>query len=1222
MSKKFAEHNGLNLVNTNKEVLDKWKQQDIFHKSIDEREGAPQFIFFEGPPSANGHPGIHHVLARAIKDTFNRYKTMQGFQVHRKAGWDTHGLPVELGVEKELGITKKDIDNKQSDKYISTEEYNHKCRENVMKFTEEWRQLTEQMGYFVDLDHPYITYDNKYIETLWWLLKQLYNKGLLYKGYTIQPYSPAAGTGLSSHELNQPGCYRDVKDTTATVHFAINETDWAAFCNKHNVKTNNWGKSSFLAWTTTPWTLPSNTALCVGPKIEYLIVETYNPYTAEKVTVVIAESRLAAYFKAEGEVKEGEMPEFKSGDKVMPYRVLGKVKGTDLEGIHYSQLMKWVKPVERIGEFAPAFVNDYAQQHSEKVFESEDGRDKFVEMESEAFRIILGDYVTTEDGTGIVHIAPTFGADDAKVAKDAKIPALYLISHKGETRPMVDLQGKYYLIDELDANFVKHCVDQTAYGKHAGDYVKNAYDPRFNPNGVWDKVATEKSEDLNIVMCLEMKQAGEAFNIQKHTHNYPHCWRTDKPILYYPLDSWFIKDTAKKERMVELNKTINWQPESTGTGRFGNWLENLNDWNLSRSRFWGTPLPIWRDGKRNEKCIGSVEELYNEIEKAVKAGVMKSNPLKERGFIIGDYSQENYDRIDLHRPYVDEIVLVNNEGEPMKREDDLIDVWFDSGSMPYAQLHYPFEGEISKERLAKLGVKEEEYRQQLVASNYEGMAVPPAFYPADFINEGVDQTRGWFFTLHAIATMVFDSVAFKNVISTGLVLDAKGNKMSKHVGNVTNPFEMMEKYGADPVRFYMMTNSEPWDNLKFDPEGVDECRRKFFGTLYNTYSFFALYANVDKYEAKELGENTLTDDATEIDRWIISKLNSLIKKVTAELENYDPTRAGRLIDNFVNDDLSNWYVRLNRKRFWGKEMSSDKRSAYDALYTCLMTVAKLMAPLTPFYADELYHDLGGKLESVHLEKWVVANENAIDTDLETRMDMAQRITSMVLALRRKVNIKVRQPLSQIMVPPTDDKQRQHIAAMAGLIKSEVNVKELNFVEGQGILVKKVKCNFRVMGKKYGKLMKDIAAKMNNLNQDEIAQFEQSGNYAFELQGETISVDVADVEIISEDMPGWLVSNEGNLTVALEVELTDELKKEGMARELINRIQNLRKETGFEITDRIIVTIAPNEETNAAINAFGELIKTQVLANDIIIAENKGTETEFDEFKLNILVEKA
>ena len=1222
MSKKFAEHNGLNLVNTNKEVLDKWKQQDIFHKSIDEREGAPQFIFFEGPPSANGHPGIHHVLARAIKDTFNRYKTMQGFQVHRKAGWDTHGLPVELGVEKELGITKKDIDNKQSDKYISTEEYNHKCRENVMKFTEEWRQLTEQMGYFVDLDHPYITYDNKYIETLWWLLKQLYNKGLLYKGYTIQPYSPAAGTGLSSHELNQPGCYRDVKDTTATVHFAINETDWAEFCNKHNLKTNNWGKSSFLAWTTTPWTLPSNTALCVGPKIEYLIVETYNPYTAEKVTVVIAESRLAAYFKAEGEVKEGEMPEFKSGDKVMPYRVLGKVKGTDLEGIHYSQLMKWVKPVERIGEFAPAFVNDYAQQHSEKIFESEDGRDKFVEMESEAFRIILGDYVTTEDGTGIVHIAPTFGADDAKVAKDAKIPALYLISHKGETRPMVDLQGKYYLIDELDTNFVKHCVDQTAYGKHAGDYVKNAYDPRFNPNGVWDKVATEKSEDLNIVMCLEMKQAGEAFNIQKHTHNYPHCWRTDKPILYYPLDSWFIKDTAKKERMVELNKTINWQPESTGTGRFGNWLENLNDWNLSRSRFWGTPLPIWRDGKRNEKCIGSVEELYNEIEKAVKAGVMKSNPLKERGFIIGDYSQENYDRIDLHRPYVDEIVLINDEGEPMKREDDLIDVWFDSGSMPYAQLHYPFEGEISKEGLAKLGVKEEEYRQQLVASNYEGMAVPPAFYPADFINEGVDQTRGWFFTLHAIATMVFDSVAFKNVISTGLVLDAKGNKMSKHVGNVTNPFEMMEKYGADPVRFYMMTNSEPWDNLKFDPEGVDECRRKFFGTLYNTYSFFALYANVDKYEAKDLGENTLTDDATEIDRWIISKLNSLIKKVTAELENYDPTRAGRLIDNFVNDDLSNWYVRLNRKRFWGKEMSGDKRSAYDALYTCLMTVAKLMAPLTPFYADELYHDLGGKLESVHLEKWVVADENAIDTDLETRMDMAQRITSMVLALRRKVNIKVRQPLSQIMVPPTDDKQRQHIAAMADLIKSEVNVKELNFVEGQGILVKKVKCNFRVMGKKYGKLMKDIAAKMNNLNQDEIAQFEQSGNYAFELQGKTISVDVADVEIISEDMPGWLVSNEGNLTVALEVELTDELKKEGMARELINRIQNLRKETGFEITDRIIVTIAPNEETNAAINAFGELIKTQVLANDIIIAENKGTETEFDEFKLNILVEKA
>ena len=1222
MSKKFAEHTGLNLVRTNKDVLEEWKQHEIFHKSIDERAGAPQFVFFEGPPSANGHPGIHHVLARAIKDTFNRYKTMQGFQVHRKAGWDTHGLPVELSVEKELGITKKDIDNKASEKYISTEEYNQKCRENVMKFTAEWRKLTEDMGYFVDLDHPYITYDNKYIETLWWLLKQLYNKGLLYKGYTIQPYSPAAGTGLSSHELNQPGCYRDVKDTTATVHFTIVETDWAAFCRKQGIKTNAWGKPSFIAWTTTPWTLPSNTALCVGPKIEYVVVETYNPYTADKATVVLASTRVAAYFKPEGEVKEGEMPAYEPADKVLPYRIVGKVMGTDLEGIHYEQLMKWVKPVERIGELAPAFVNNYAEAHKDKVFQSEDGRDAFVEMETEAFRIILGDYVTTEDGTGIVHIAPTFGADDAKVARDASIPALYLISKKGETRPMVDLQGKYYTLNELDKNFIEACVNKEAYGKHAGDYVKNAYDPRFNPDGVWDKKASEKAEDLNIVMCMEMKMAGEAFNIQKHTHNYPHCWRTDKPILYYPLDSWFIKDTAAKARMVELNKTINWQPESTGTGRFGNWLENLNDWNLSRSRFWGTPLPIWRDSNRNEKCIGSVEELYNEIEKAVSAGVMKSNPLKERGFVVGDYSQENYDRIDLHRPYVDDIVLVNDAGEPMRREDDLIDVWFDSGSMPYAQLHYPFEGEINKEGLAKTGLTEAEYRKQLVHSTYSGTAVPPAFYPADFINEGVDQTRGWFFTLHAIATMVFDSVAFKNVISTGLVLDAKGNKMSKRVGNVTNPFEMMEKYGADPVRFYMMTNSEPWDNLKFDPEGVDECRRKFFGTLYNTYSFFALYANVDNYEAPAEGAAVLTEDATEIDRWIISKLNSLVKKVTKELQSFDPTRAGRLIDSFVNDDLSNWYVRLNRKRFWGKEMSGNKRSAYDALYTCLMTVAKLLAPFAPFYADQLYHDLGGKKESVHLDKWVVANMADIDTDLEARMDMAQRITSMVLALRRKVNIKVRQPLAQIMIPAIDDTQRQRITAMADLIKHEVNVKELNFVEGQGILVKKVKCNFRVMGKKYGKLMKDVAAKMNSLSQDEIAQFEQSGNYTFDLQGEPVSVDVADVEIISEDMPGWLVSNEGNLTVALEVDLTDELKREGMARELINRIQNLRKETGFEITDRIIVTVQPNEEAVAAIGSFGELVKTQVLANDIVVAENGGTEVDFDDFKLNILVQKA
>ena len=1202
MSNKFVEHKGFNLVETNKEVLDKWMADDVFHKSIDEREGCPQFVFFEGPPSANGHPGIHHVLARAIKDTFNRYKTMQGFQVHRKAGWDTHGLPVELGVEKELGITKKDIDNKASEKYISTEDYNHKCRENVMMFTAEWRKLTEEMGYFVDLDHPYITYDNKYIETLWWLLKQLYNKGLLYKGYTIQPYSPGAGTGLSSHELNQPGCYRDVKDLTATVQFLIRDpkAEWT-----------KWGKPYFVAWTTTPWTLPSNVALCVGPKIDYVSVETYNLYSGEPMTLVMAENLVKAYLKPEQECTEGELAPFDKEKKQCPWRITGHFKGTELEGMHYEQLMPWVKPCEKVDDFAPKFVLDYAEAHPEKVFTGEDGRDKFVEMESEAFRVILGDYVTTDDGTGIVHIAPTFGADDAKVAKDANIPALYLINKKGETRPMVDLQGKFYLTDELDANFVEACVDTEKYGHHAGDYVKNAYDPQFNKDGVWDKKSSDKAEDLNVVLCYELKQEGKAFKTEKHVHNYPHCWRTDKPILYYPLDSWFIKDTARKERMVELNKTINWQPESTGTGRFGNWLENLNDWNLSRSRFWGTPLPIWRDENRGEKCIGSLEELYAEIEKSVAAGVMKSNPMKDKGFVPGDYSQENYDKIDLHRPYVDYIVLVNDEGKPMHRESDLIDVWFDSGSMPYAQLHYPFEGEMSR------GTEDD--RKALVNSTYEGFAIAPKFYPADFINEGVDQTRGWFFTLHAIATMVFDSVAFKNVISSGLVLDAKGNKMSKHVGNVVPPFEMIEKYGADAVRFYMMTNSEPWDNLKFDENGVDECRRRFFGTLYNTYSFFALYANVDGYDPKDA---QLRADAPEIDRWIISRLNTLVKGVSRELDGYDPTRAGRLIEQFVNDELSNWYVRLNRKRFWGKDMSDDKRSAYDTLYTCLMTVAHLLAPFAPFVSDELYHDLGGQLESIHLDRWPKADEARIDADLEARMDMAQKITSMVLALRRKVNIKVRQPLAQIMVPAIDEEQRRHIEAVAALIKSEVNVKELNFVEGEGLLVKKVKCNFRVMGKKFGKLMKGVAAKMNTLSQAEIAQLEREGSIGFEVEGQPISVDATDVEIISEDMPGWLVSNEGNLTVALEVELTDDLRREGMARELINRIQNLRKESGLEITDRIVVSIDPHKETDEALETFGDLVRQQVLANEIVVKPTDGDEIDLGDFTTHIAISKA
>ena len=1188
MTKKFAEHSGLDLTKVNNEILEMWNKNDIFHKSIDEREGCPQFVFFEGPPSANGHPGIHHVLARSIKDTFNRYKTMKGMQVHRKAGWDTHGLPVELGVDKELGITKADIDNKESSKYISVEDYNHKCRENVMKFTAEWRKLTEEMGYFVDLDHPYITYENKYIETLWWLLKQLYSKDLLYKGYTIQPYSPGAGTGLSSHELNQPGCYRDVKDTTCTALFEVLDPkeEWT-----------KWGKPYFMAWTTTPWTLPSNTALCVGPSIKYLAVQTYNAYNDEQMTVIIAEPLLHSYFKAEG--SEAPMDDYKHGDKVVPYRVVGEYMGTELEGLHYKQLMPWVKPTAKVDKNSPAFVAEYASAHPEKVFVAENGKDSFVEMEDNAFRIILGDYVTTEDGTGIVHIAPTFGADDAKVAKDARIPSLFLINKKGETRPMVDLQGKYYTLDELDANFVKDCVDEGKYGHHAGDFVKNAYAPEFNVDGKYDEKAAAKAEDLNIVLCMEMKQEGSVFKIEKHVHNYPHCWRTDKPILYYPLDSWFIRSTAKKERMAELNKTINWQPESTGTGRFGNWLENLNDWNLSRSRFWGTPLPIWRDEDGEEICIGSLQELYDEIEKSVEAGYMKSNPLKDKGFVPGDYSKDNYDKVDLHRPYVDNIVLVSPTGKAMKREADLIDVWFDSGSMPYAQIHYPFENkELIDKRLA---------------------------FPADFINEGVDQTRGWFFTLHAIATMVFDSVAFKNVISTGLVLDAKGDKMSKHKGNVVNPFTMIDKYGADPVRFYMMTNSEPWDNLKFDEKGVDEVRRKFFGTLYNTYSFFSLYANVDDFDYSQ--PEVPLNERPEIDRWILSALHSLIKGVDKELGNYDPTRAGRLIDNFVNDDLSNWYVRLNRKRFWGKEMSKDKLSAYQTLYTCLETVAKLLAPFAPFYSDQLYLDLtkatgrGGE-QSVHLAKYPEADESFIDSDLEIRMGMAQKITSMVLALRRKVNIKVRQPLQAIMIPAVDDEQKNHIEAVKDLIKNEVNVKELRFVEGSGVLVKKVKCNFRTMGKKFGKLMKGIAAAMGNLSQEEISQLQTTGSYELEVEGQKAVVEATDVEIISEDIPGWLVSNEGNLTVALDVELTDELLNEGMARELINRIQNIRKEIGLEITDRINVTLSPDSKVEAALAGFADYIKAQVLADNVCIADNDGIAAEIEDLNINIKVAKA
>ncbi len=1187
MAKMFAEKNGLDLTAVNKRVLGEWEQKDVFRRSISEREGCPQFVFYEGPPSANGHPGIHHVLGRALKDTFNRYKTMKGFQVHRKAGWDTHGLPVELGVEKELGITKADIDNKDSARYISTEEYNRRCRENVMKYTQEWRDLTEKVGYFVDLDHPYITYDNKYIETLWWLLKRLYERGLLYKGYTIQPYSPAAGTGLSSHELNQPGCYRDVKDTTVTAQFRIKDP---------RPEMKGWGTPVFLAWTTTPWTLPSNTALCVGPKIDYVCVQTYNSYNGEKISAVMAAALVDSYLKPEGEF--ADMDSYKAGDKVVPYRIVGNYKGSDLVGMEYEQLMPWILPCERVDDMSAPFVKQYAKEHAEKKFRV--GNDEFVEMGEVAFRVIPGDYVTTDDGTGIVHIAPTFGADDAKVAKDAGIPSLFFINKAGETRPMVDQQGKYYVVEEAADTFAEKCMNVEQYSVHAGHYVKNAYDPIFNKDGVYDEKAASKAEDLNIVLVMEMKAQKTAFKIEKHIHNYPHCWRTDKPVLYYPLDSWFIRSTALKDRMVELNKTINWKPASTGTGRFGNWLENLNDWNLSRSRFWGTPLPIWRNkDTREEICIGSIEELYNEIEKSVAAGVMKSNPLKDNGFVPGDFSEENYKKIDLHRPYVDDIVLVADSGATLHRESDLVDVWFDSGAMPYAQVHYPFE---NKDAIDK------------------GLA-----YPADFINEGVDQTRGWFFTLHAIATMVFDSVAFKNVISTGLVLDAKGIKMSKHLGNVVNPFSEIERNGADAVRFYMLTNSQPWDNLKYDPAGVDEMKRKFFGTLYNTYSFFALYANVDGFSPDAEAAARLLpafEDLPEIDRWILSKVNSLVKATDEALADFEPTKAGRMIESFVSDDLSNWYVRLNRKRFWGKEMSSDKYSAYHTLYTCLMTVAKLLAPFAPFYADELYHDLGGQMDSVHLEHYPSYDNSLINSELEARMEMAQTITSMVLALRRKVNIKVRQPLQSIMIPAASEEQKAHIEAVKELVMNEVNVKELKFVEGSGILVKKVKCNFRTMGKKFGKLMKGIAIQMATLSQEDIARLEEEGSFAVTVDGQQAVVELADVEIISEDIPGWLVANQGNLTVALEIELTDELRREGMARELINRIQNLRKESGLEITDRVNVVISPNEQSNAALSDYAEYIKAQVLADNLTVADNDGSTFDFDDFELNIKIEKS
>ena len=1159
---KFREYSKLNLSDVNKDVLKLWEQENVFTKSIDERDGAPTFVFYEGPPSANGMPGIHHVLARTIKDIVCRYKTMNGFKVLRKAGWDTHGLPVELGVEKSLGIKKEDIGKK-----ISVDEYNAACRKEVMKYTKEWTDLTNKMGYWVDLEHPYITYKNSYIESLWWLLKQLYGKNLLYKGYTIQPYSPAAGTGLSSHELNQPGCYRDVKDQTVTAQFAVKKDDNKIVADILSKVDAGFEDLCIIAWTTTPWTLPSNTALCVGPKIDYVAVESYNPYTGKPATYILAKARLNAYFAAEG--AELSLDSYKHGDKVIPYKVIAEFTGADLVGMKYEQLFPWVKPVDKIDG---------------KIVGNDNG-----------FRVIPGDYVTTDDGTGIVHIAPTFGADDANVARAAGIPSLFMINKKMETRPMVDFEGRYFNFEDLDDDFVKQFVNVDLYKEYAGAYVKNAYDPKYTVDGRYDEKAANKAEDLNIYICIRMKQDGTAFKMEKHTHNYPHCWRTDKPILYYPLDSWFIRSTACRDRMVELNKTIKWKPEHTGTGRFGKWLENLNDWNLSRSRYWGTPLPIWRNADTHEEiCIGSVEELYNEMEKAVAAGVMAENPWKKAGFVVGDYSDENYNKIDLHRPYVDDIVLVSESGKPMKRELDLIDVWFDSGAMPYAQLHYPFEN------------------KDLIDSR--------SFYPADFIAEGQDQTRGWFFTLHAIATMVFDSVAYKSVISNGLVLDKNGNKMSKRLGNAVDPFMAIEKYGTDPIRWYMISNSSPWDNLKFDEAGVEEVSgSKFFGKLHNTYSFFALYANLCNFDFA--APQVPLAERPEIDRWIISVLNSLVKEVTDDIEDYELTKAARAISDFVVNNLSNWYVRLNRSRFWDGDLAANQ-----TLYQSLKTVALLMAPIAPFYADMLYRDLTGSDTSVHLAAYPKADEAAIDSKLEKRMAIAQQITSMVLSLRRKKNLKVKQPLTAIMIPVLDEAQKQDIEAVADLIMSEVNVKGINYVGGDaGILVKRIKPDFKKLGPKFGKNMKAAAQALTSLEQSQIAQFEKDGKIALTLNGEEAVVELADVEVISEDIPGWLVANDGNITVALDITITDDLRKEGIARELVNRIQNVRKSKDFNITDRIVVKITPDEHVNDAVAQFKDYIAKQVLAVAIELAPVEGTDVialDMDDYELKITVDKA
>ena len=1122
----FAEYKKLDLVEINNRILDKWKREKCFESTLKAKEGAPSFIFFEGPPSANGMPGIHHVMARSIKDAILRYKTQSGYYVARKAGWDTHGLPVELGVEKMLGITKEDIGKK-----ISIEEYNNACRKEVMKYTKEWVSLTERIGYWVNTEDPYITYDNRYIETLWYLLKEIYNKGLLYKGYTIQPYSPAAGTGLSSHELNQPGCYRDVKDTTATVQFRILRNALSEELFKAAEGAGVGEELFFLAWTTTPWTLPSNVALCMGPNIEYVMVKSYNPYSGRAAAYIVAKDLVSALFNP----KAAEIPfeSYKQGDKLVPYQVVGApMKGSSFKGIAYEQLIDWMKPEEGM------------------------------------HRVINGDFVTTTDGTGIVHIAPTFGADDDKVSKANGVPPFMVVDKDQVKQAMVDRSGKMYKIEDLSEEFVRTRVNLESYGPYAGRYVKNAYDPSLAPD----------APTIDIDICMDLKQQGKAFKIEKHVHSYPHCWRTDKPVLYYPLDSWFIRTTAVQERLIELNKTITWRPESTGSGRFGKWLENLQDWNLSRSRFWGTPLPIWRTEDGSEEiCIGSARELYAEIERAVAAGVMKENPLAAAGFNPDDSSKENYDKIDLHRPYVDEIVLLSKSGAPMRRESDLIDVWFDSGAMPYAQ-----------EGLAR-------------------MDSPEFGQTADFIAEGVDQTRGWFFTLHAIHTMVSDSIAYKNVISNGLVLDKEGNKMSKRLGNAVDPFKALDEYGADALRWYMLTNAQPWDNLKFDASGVDEIRRKFFGTLYNTYSFFALYANVDGFDCS--AAQVPVEKRPEIDRWIISLLNTLIKDVEASYENYDITSAGRMIQDFVCDHLSNWYVRLNRKRFWGGEMDEDKVAAYQTLYSCLESVALLAAPIAPFFMENLFLDLNAVSHrfaesSVHQTAMPAVNESLIDKDLEERMELAQLSSSMILALRRKVNIKVRQPLAKLVIPILDDKLQEQFQRVQSLVLNEVNVKEVEFIRNtEGLITKKIKPNFKTLGKRYGKQMKEIASAFAVMDQKSIAEIERSGmaedpRYLLHLAGGDVVLERGDYEITSEDMPGWLVASEGKLTVALDITISEALKREGTARELVNRIQNLRKESGFDVTDKIVAIVEKNPEIVASLEDYLQYVCSQTLCNNI------------------------